>query len=341
MDTKLTLNYRLLIISLPLALIGFIVILINTKYYQIHTTSLAVPITLDLVLTLPVLYFLLIRKKAIPKITVASVFVLSIIAASYIIPIADQSLLSQIKTYAIPAIEIVVLSYVFMKMRAVYREFKFDASAKPDFFDVLYDATRKVLPTPLNGLMATEIAVVYYAIVNWRKKESYAYNEYTYHTKNGIFSVLYAFMGLACVELMAMHMLIAKYSLFWAWIATALTLYSLLQIFALIKSMSRRPIILDHKKGILKLRYGFFSQVDIELNQIREIELTRKSIAEDDKQTIPLSPLGLLDSHNIVLHLDKEYILTGFYGIKKSFTNIAIYADDREKLNQDLSEYIG
>lgn len=335
MDTKLTLNYRLLIVGFPILIISFIWALVNSQYYL---AELSIPVTLDLILTTPIIYFLLIRKKAIPKITVVSVFIISLIAASYIIPEQDQSLLNMIKTYVLPIVELGVVSFVLWKARQVYKTFNEAKTEKPDFYDLILDATGKALPSPVNGLLATEIAVVYYSIINWKKKVTYAANEYTYHVKNGIFSMLYAFMGLACIELFAVHMLIVEYSFFWAWIATALTLYSLLQIFALIKSMSRRPIVLDHEKKTLQLRYGFFSQVNIALDEIKAIELSRKSIPEDDKSTIPLSPLGLLDSHNMVLHLHTEHELIGFYGRKKKFMNITLYADEREQLASEINK---
>lgn len=340
MDTKLTLNYRLLIIGLPLALILSMMTLVNSELYQIYGSQLAKAITLDLLLSTPLLYFLLIRKRSIPKITVVSVFIICLIAASYIIPKEDQGLLTIVKTYVLPIVELGIVSLVLWKAKQVYKTFKAAKTESPDFYDLIFDSTSKVLPTPVNGILATEIAVIYYGIINWKNTHSIASNEYTYHKKNGIFSVLYAFMGLACIELFVVHMLIAKYSNLWAWIATAFTLYSLLQIFALIKSMTRRPIILDYERRRLKLRYGFFSQVNINLNQIKNIELSRKSIPEDDKSTIPLSPLGLLDSHNMVLQLHTEHELIGFYGRKKKFMNLTLYADEKEKLENEIWQAI-
>ncbi len=337
MDTKLTLNYRILIIGIPLLIVSFIGLLVNSELYVSHLT---IPATLDLILTTPLIYFLLIRKKKIPKITVISVFILSLILASYIIPAEDQNILIIVKTYALPMVELGVASYVLWKARQIYMAFHSLNSDKPDFYDIIFQVTSKILPTPINGLLATEIAVIYYSIFNWSKKLHYANNEYSYHRKSGIFSVLYALMGLATVELMAVHMLISKYSHLWAWIATALTLYSLLQIFALIKSMSRRPIILNHDNNTLQLRYGFFSQTNFAIDQIKEIQLSRKSISEDDKETIPLSPLGKLDSHNMVFYLYNKHTLFGFYGRKKQFLNITVYADDHEQLFNDIMKSI-
>jgi len=139
MDTKLTLNYRLLIIGFPLAMILGMVALVNTEMYQSNTSVLANAITLDLVLTTPIIYFLLIRHKAVPKITVATVFVLSMISASYILPVEDQNLLEFVKTFALPVIELGIVGYVLYKTITIYREFKSHTEIAPDFFDVLYN----------------------------------------------------------------------------------------------------------------------------------------------------------------------------------------------------------
>ena len=333
MDTRLTLNYHLFITGIPVLFIACIWALVNSPYYF---EELAIPVTLDLVLTTPIIYYLLIRKKTVPKITVVSVFIISIIVASYIIPEKDQGVLNLAKAYALPLVELGVISFVLWKARLIYLSFSKSKTENLDFYDLISEASAKVLPSPVNGLLATEISVIYYSIIHWKKKLTYTDNEFTYHQKNGILSVIYAFMGLACIELFVVHMLIAKYNIFWAWVASGLTLYSLLQIFALIKSISRRPTVLNFENKILQLRYGFFSQVDIAVEEIKNIELSRKSISEQDTKTIALSPLGLLDSHNVILHLESEHQLIGLYGRKKKFEKIAFYIDEREKLKQSL-----
>lgn len=333
MYTKLTLNPRNLIFGIPILLVAFIWALINSQFYS---TAISIPVTLDLILTTPLVYYLLIRKREIPKYTVVSVFILSIVLASFIIPENDQGLLVFVKTYALPLVELGVLILVIWKARQIYKTYKDSKSEVFDFFNVISDVTKKVLPDPINAFLASEIAVVYFALFNWKKRQHYTENEYSYHRKNGIISVLYAFMGLAIIELVVAHIFISYYSEFWAWVATFLTSYSLLQIFALIKSMSRRPIVLNHEKRTLQLRYGFFSQVDIHLDLIDNIELSRKSIPEEDKSTIALSPLGLLDTHNMIVHLNAELELTGLYGRKKKFSNISIYVDDRENLTEKI-----
>jgi len=49
------------------------------------------------------------------------------------------------------------------------------------------------------------------------------------------------------------------------------------------------------------------------------------------EKTIALSPLGSLESHNVLIHLKKEQKLFGPYGIKKQFQSIVLYLDEKEK----------
>lgn len=50
----------------------------------------------------------------------------------------------------------------------------------------------------------------------------------------------------------------------------------------------------------------------------------------DDKSIATFSPLGFLDTHNIILRLKREHTLEGIYGIQKQYKALAIYIDKKD-----------
>ena len=64
------------------------------------------------------------------------------------------------------------------------------------------------------------------------------------------------------------------------------------------------------------LRYGFYAEYSISLEDIDRIELNRKSLTPG-KGLISFSPFGMLDPRNIIIHLKGEKIIDRMYGIKK------------------------
>lgn len=332
------LHYPLIIFGLPLSLLVLLLLLVQSPVFQQNPADLSYAITLDLLITIPVLYFLLIRKKEIPTITVASVFIVCMVIASYVIPIEHQGLLTKIKTFGVPLVELGVLTFVGLKTRAIIRSFKEHDTPQPDFFDALSLACSKVLPGRIGKLLATEISVVYYAFSKSMKKEIQP-NEYTYFEKSGIKTVIYALIFIILIETFAVHMLVDKWYPTIALILSLLSLYTCLQFFSLARSMNRRLITIDYENQLLHLKYGFFNQASFPFTDIKNIELNRRTLPEDGS-VVPFSALGSFDSHNIIIYLTKEHTLFRIYGIEQPFHALAIYVDKKDEFVEVIKRQI-
>ena len=84
-------NRNLLFLSVPILLFGSAILLIKNVSLTNHPTfNLA--ITADLVLTIPLIYFLVIRKTNIPKITVVSMMVVGLVIGTYVLPKSSKFL---------------------------------------------------------------------------------------------------------------------------------------------------------------------------------------------------------------------------------------------------------
>lgn len=335
MANKLTNIQHKALLSLPLLLLITLIVLTKSVVFQASPSALSLGITLDCLLTVPVLYFLIIRKTDIPNITVVSVFVICTLIASYIIPIEQQSLLKQIKYFAIPLVELGVLAFVFVKAKAIIKAVKATGTSNYDFFEVVSLACTQVLPHRVGKLLATEISVIYYSFFASSYKVLQD-NEYTYYKKSGIKMVVGTFIGLILAETMVMHLVLQKWNITVAWVLTFLSLYTCLQVIALLRSMNLRLISMDDKEAVLHLKYGFFSETTIPFHQIESLELNKRTLPIDNS-VIQFSPLGSLDSHNLIIRLKGEQTLHRLYGIQNKYQNIAVYVDEREKFVAQLN----
>lgn len=329
MKNLLNRHSYLIVFGIPLLLISSMILLSQSSWFSLHPKKLSIGITLDLVLTVPFVYFLLIRKKAIPKITIITSFIIGLVVASIILPKDNQELLSIIKTFAIPIIELVVLFFVITKSRKIVQNYKLQNNTSLDFYDAVKLAVKEVIPNKLSSILTTEIAVLYYSFFSWRKRKLIE-NEFSYHQKSTSTSVIFGFILVILIETFTLHYLLSKWSVIAAWIVTFLSVYTCLQMVALLKSLSKRPTYIDEENQKLILRYGIFSEAIIPFAQIKSIRVFEKDISED-KTIVTLSPFGKLEGINIQIELFNESEFNSFYGFKRTYNSLAFFIDDKHQ----------
>lgn len=333
--TKIQKN--ILIFSVPLLIIASMTLIACSTLYNKAPNHFALGITIDLLLTSPLLYFLLIRKTTIPKTTIIPFMILGVVISSVIIPTENQYYLSLFKTWILPLIELFVLAFITYNVIKTIRQYKLNKSeSSSDFFNILKSTCYNILPNVAIIPFVTEISVFYYGFVYWKKRKLKA-NEFSYHKDSGTIGLLIGIFLLIVVETITLHFLLAKWSSIAAWVLTSLSIYTGIQVFGFSKSILKRPIIiLDHK---LYLRFGIMNETVININDIEALELSSTDI-ELDKETRKLSFLGNLDSHNIILHLKNENTLTGLYGIKKTYKILAFHVDKKQEFKNRIDEIL-
>jgi hypothetical protein len=339
MNRTIHINRNLINFGIPLALLGILILLMKSSFLNGNDT-LNFAITADLLLIVPLVYFLLIRKSEIPNTTVIPVMIIGLLIGSYFLPQVGQTYLSIFKTWALPVIEISILTFVIIKVRSAIRKYKGLKGSTPDFFNALKSTCYEILPKKLVLPFATEVAVFYYGFINWKTKEIKE-NEFTYHKNSGTPALFGGFIMIIGIETVALHFLLARWSIVAAWILTGLSVYTAIQVFGFAKSLTKRPISINQES--LTLKYGILNEVEIPFSDIDKVELSRKSLEKNDL-TKTLSPLGELESHNVIIHLKKENELVGLYGMKKKFNLLGLHIDKpiefKEKMENALQQCI-
>ncbi|MEK6477221.1 hypothetical protein WJR50_06795 [Catalinimonas sp. 4WD22] len=331
MHKTMVFNRNLISFGVPLALLGVLVLLLKSPF-PVENEALSLAITADLLLTVPLVYFLLIRKTEIPKTTVLPVMLIGLLIGSYFLPKESQTYLGLYKTWALPVLELTILSFVVVKARKAIKTYHGLKGATPDFYDALKSACYEILPRPLVIPFATEVAVFYYGFVHW-KKRSIRETEFTYHQKSGTPSLFGGLILLIIIETIALHVLLIRWSPMAAWILSGLSIYTAIQVFGFAKALSQRPISMG--SGKLSLRYGIMNETHIPYSDIASVVLSKQELGKD-KRTTTLSPLGELESHNIIITLKRENTLVGLYGIHKKFKVIALYIDEADDFKEML-----
>jgi hypothetical protein len=321
-----------LIFGVPLLMILGITYLTFIPFFASQNLSYA--ITLDLILTVPIVYFLLIRKTEIPKGTAVTFLILGVVIASYIIPKEHQTIISFAKQFLIPVIELSIFTLVVFKIRKMYKSFQGAKENAPDFMETLRIAVAEILPKKVVEPFVMEIAMIYYCFFTWTKP-IFPNNAFTYHKRSDLALIFGVFIGLILVETFAFHILVERWSPVVAWIGTSLSLYSMIQIIGIIKSASRRPIILKNEKVIL--RFGMMSETEVTYDDIERVELSQRTISNN-----PLAKkLGTeLTSHNVVIYLKKENTLHGLFGIKNNFNILSLFVDDQKRFKEEIDQRI-
>lgn len=330
-----TLNFQksLLIFGTPILVIGTMVLLAKSSIFHKYPNDLSAGITFDLLLTVPLLYLLLIRKTSIPKTTVVAVLIVGMVVGTIILPAQNQYYLDLFKTWIFPLVELSIVSYVIYKVTKAIKRYKQNKKENVDFYTTLKNTCYEILPKGVVIPVVTEIAVFYYGFLYWKKRKLNT-NEFSYHKDSGTVPLLIAIIFIVGIETAVLHILLQKWNVTVAWILTFLSIYTGIQLFGFLKSMSKRPISIEGDK--LYLRYGIMNETTIDLKTIDSIEISSKDI-ERNKETRKLSFLGALESHNVIIRLKQENELTGLYGIKRKYKNLALYVDQKNEFRDQIN----
>jgi len=333
MNKTANINRNFFIIGIPFLLFLISVLLMKSSMFQ-NNKVLSLAVTVDILITTPLIYYFLIRNTKVPKTTVVPILIIGITLGSYFMPSEEQYYLSLFKFWVLPIVEITLLTFIIFKVQNAIRKFKAHKTDTLDFFDALQNACSEIFPKRLVIPIATEVGVIYYGFINWRTRKL-DINEFTYHKKSSSIAIFLALILIIVGETVGVHFLLAKLSGLAAWILTGLSAYTVVQVLGFAKSISKRPISLEDKE--VALRYGIINEARILYTNIESIELSTKELGKS-KQVKDLSPLGDTVGHNVIISLKTESVLTGLYGIRKKFKVISFHLDEPERFKEMVDD---
>lgn len=313
---KINFRSNLFVFGIPLLM--FLLLVTITKRSNL-VSEISIFVLIDLLITVPFVYYLLIRSKDISNKTIIIVALLGFFIACSILPKEN------LKIYTLPFVEVLVVFFVIIKCRSELKKVKENKNNSLDFYEIVQRICTKIMPRIIGNILAAEISVVYYGLFNWRKRKLKE-NEFSYHKESTANSVILGFLLVIAVEAFVTHSMIKVGNSKGTFILTTLSIYTFLQVLALIKSLSRRPVFIDLKKKQVVLKFGILASAIIPFETIKEIEVSTKEFSE--KSPIKyFSPLGSSAGHNVIIYLNKNIKFESFYGFKKKATSLAVFID--------------
>lgn len=323
MEKRKVIPAEVLIFGLPLLVI--LTAVVATFLPQLHREpSLGIAITLDLVLTAPLVYFLMIRKTKIPKITVVPFLVGGVVLGSLLLPADQQAIIGLMRSYVLPVVIFGVELVIGYKIYQTVRLIRKARGADLDIYQVLKGSLAQTMPYPrVAKAMATEFALFYYMLFSWKRRDK-AEAEFSHFRESGFTALSLGFAFLIVVETVVLHILIVRWSGTLAWILTILSLYSLVLILGNMKATRQRYSVLDG--DLLHLKIGVVGDVIVPVAEVERVELTSRELKPEGKK---VEKLGF-DTHRVALHFSKPQTVEKLYGIKKKCDVLLLHVDERK-----------
>lgn len=364
--TPMTLSSRpnwTLAIGLPLLVIMVCVVVSLSTAFSLHPDAFSTGITLDLTLTAPLLYFLVIRKSAVPKMTTIRVFIVGVLVAGLLLQHRFHSFLTGIRTWVPPLVEAMVFFLIGRKLYAV-RKKGGARQAGDDFLSRCRMVVQEVIGNErLSGLMASEIATFYYGFISRPARDIDYRSRFSMYKDNGIRLILGVFICCFFVETAGLHLLVALWSVRLAWVLTALGLYTALQLHAHRRALTARPVLLTD--DCLYIRNGLAGEARIPFDLIEHImraprplpasrrpsastatpgspitssQLNKaatpvasshrgKTAKEASTDPVRLTLLKGMENPNMLVHVKCPVQVTRLFGIRRPATSILFYVD--------------
>lgn len=299
--------------------------------------SLAMGVTYDMALVAPIAYLIAIWNKPIPKISVVPIFMIGILLATWFIPEGNQQHLNLVKTFGVPAVEMIVITFILIKTRNMIRAFKGVNRTTSDFYDVLKRVSAEVLNSQkIGAIFTTEISMISYGLLFWKTKPVER-DHFSGYKENAFVATFIAILCILIVETVIVHYLLMRWNSIVAWVILALSLYSGLQILGHLKATTQRLSQLTPEN--IHIKYGLFGDACIPYGIINKIELNSKT-PDDPKSFHKFALLGELESHNISIELEEPITVELAYGFSKQTKTILLHIDQPSLFIDRVNERI-
>ena len=272
--------------------------------------------SLDLVLVVGLLYYwLLVRPGLRPRAGLVFIGVMGLMRASFLFP---QGAL--VKAALAGCAEIGLIAFVAVQVARSRRP-----SLKSDNpLQALRSAVAAVIPFPAAArAIATEMSLMYYATFGWRAKPQVPPGMRAFWLREQQDKAfLLAAVGLASVfEIVPVHLLVARWSTLAAWILTAVSLYGMVWLLGLSRSLLLLPTILGPDS--LEIRYGMLARLQVQQGDIAQVE--RVTEASPDAIVLPrrMTP-------NLQITFSQPIKLERLFG-SRLVSRIAVYIENEEE----------
>ncbi len=283
-------------------------------------------VLIDLFLVMPLVYVVTVLRPARRSLVgVAPALALGALLASVLL--AGRPETRRLVQAAGVIAEAAVLALLLARMRGAATEVR--GAGAGDFLARLHTIT-----DPLMRALGTELAVLYYAVAGLATKAvplARRHGEHTTFAKSGLRGLLLVLGGVAVVEGLAVHAVLAPVSLRAAWLASALNAYALVWLTGAYGAAKLRPVIVTTDR--LLVRASFVWTVDVPRAAIAQVAAITEAPAGAD---VLRAAFGTPPC--VLVTLSEPVVARGLFGRSRSVTRIAVYVDEPGELLRCLAK---
>ena len=292
---------------------------------ELKPTLIGGAIAFDLTIGVLFAYWLIVvRPGRASAASMVGVFVVSMVGATLTLGSEHLDASRLVRYFGIP-FELAVVGVVAARVR--------EAARQRGALGVELDVPERIRDT-LGGtgihsrvasVVATEMAVFYYAVASWRRKPFIPSGAlgFAYHKKNGYAGLLYTVVRIALVEAIAIDFVIRVHHPVAANVFLAVDLLTALWVLGFARSVVLRPILVTRDE--MRVRNGLQWRLDIPRAQIERIDFGKVSAppkhARDHLRTAP-------GRANVLVELRAPLRAIGPYGFTREVRRVSLVLDD-------------
>jgi hypothetical protein len=281
-------------------------------------------VTVDLTITIPALYWLLVvRTGRARPLTIAPVFLIGTMLASVVIPRGQQQFLHELGRFAVPIAEVLLIGAL---ARRVLKTAKLRSVPSDPYERIVLAARTLAGDNRVASVIASEVAMFYFAFLGWRKRpESVPGRAITFHERNGWSTIAACILVLIAAEGIGMHLLLGIWSTTAAWAWSALDVWAAIWIVGDAQALRLRRSFVT--RDALHIRYGMRWNVTVPRELIASIEEIR---SESEWKRKDVLKVAILDEPRWLVTLHEPVIAHGLLGVRKEVRAIALLPDEED-----------
>lgn len=210
-------------------------------------------------------------------------------------------------------------------------------STLPIIFSVPETMTRYVKNSSVINVLCSESLVFYYALFSWKKAPT---EGLTLHKKSMFIPIMVMVIHAAIIETLAFHFILHSISMLLSIILLILNIYSVFFLIAAIQSIRLTPIHIEH--NAMYISFGILKRVKVKFQDIEQV-IDKKEILENklSKDTIDFIAKDIGSNNpDVILKMKQPIKAMLFMGMQKNYSNVAIKADDPQKLKTIILNHV-
>ncbi len=278
-----------------------------------HRPEVAYGAAFDVAVTVPALYYVLVvRSGRQSALTMLPLCVLALLRAMYVAPGA-----AALRPALGGVAELAVIGLLVSRVRTGLRA----GTSREDIVErVRHVALEMVRAPALAEILATEVAVVYYAFA-WRARPHVpeGARAFSVHRETGVGGWFGCLAVVSVIEAAVVHLIVAHSSVLAAWLLTALSVYGAVWLIAIARSFALRPILVVGSE--LVIRSGLVATLRVPLAGIASAT-SISDAGSGDWNMIPLS------APNLRLTFATPIEGSALYGRKRTVREVALAVDE-------------